>query len=184
MIPSTMQVNSVQPVPASTIGMAPKADAAAKTSNLECLSLYELLHWSLKTHSDESLWTEFIHRSQPIIAGTIIKIMRRWRKPSPVLIDDLVQEVYLKLCANNFKVLRQFVCLHEDALYGFLKVVAANTVQDHFRSARSQKRGNGRQDEHLDPSTMIAVKPSGTFQAEEMCIFAGQSHGSRELDCL
>src|SRR5690349_21281985 len=88
--------------------------------------------------NDAGLWTEFIRRSQPMIAGVIVKAMRRWRKPCPFVVDDLVQETYLKLCANDFKCLREFVCEHESALYGFLKVVASHVVHDHFRSSYSQ----------------------------------------------
>lgn len=100
--------------------------------------------------NNAGLWTEFIRRSQPMIAGVIVKVMRNWRRPCPTVIDDLVQETYLKLCANDFKYLREFVCEHENALYGFLKVVASHVVHDHFRSSYSQKRGSGKEDEELE----------------------------------
>src|SRR5882672_2870924 len=63
-------------------------------------SLHHLLSLCLRSH-DELLWTEFIHRSQPVIAGVVIKSIRRWTRPNPSLVDDLVQETYLKLCAND-----------------------------------------------------------------------------------
>jgi len=66
------------------------------------------------------------------------------------MVDDLVQETYVKLCANDFKALRDFECEHENALYGFLKVVASHVVHDHFRSSFSQKRGSGKQEEELE----------------------------------
>jgi RNA polymerase sigma-70 factor (ECF subfamily) len=111
--------------------------------------LHHLL--SLCLYSGKDLfWAEFIRRSQPVIAGVIVKAMRRWRKPCPAVVDDLVQETYLKLCANDFKYLREFVCEHENALYGFLKVVASHVVHDHFRSSYSQKRGCGKEDDELE----------------------------------
>ncbi|HET8887581.1 MAG TPA: sigma-70 family RNA polymerase sigma factor [Candidatus Angelobacter sp.] len=90
---------------------------------------------------DELLWAEFIRRSQPLIAGTVIKALRRFARHTPNIVDDLVQETYLKLFAAKASALRRFVCHHENALYGFLKVVTANTVQDHVRRFNSVKRG-------------------------------------------
>ena len=68
----------------------------------------------------------------------------RWTEVSPGLVDDLVQNTFLKLCADNFKALREFEFRHEHALTGFLKVVASNVVRDHLRSSLSQKHGNGK----------------------------------------
>jgi RNA polymerase sigma-70 factor, ECF subfamily len=70
-----------------------------------------------------------------------LRIARRWGEPSPQLIDDLVQETYLKLCADNFQILRSFKSLHPDAFYGYLKVMTANLVHDHFKAIHSSKRG-------------------------------------------
>jgi RNA polymerase sigma-70 factor (ECF subfamily) len=72
----------------------------------------------------------------------------------PTLVEDLLQETYLKLCAENFRALRGLECEHESALYGFLKVVTSNVVHDHFRSAYSQKRGCGRVEENLEQVPM------------------------------
>jgi RNA polymerase sigma-70 factor, ECF subfamily len=116
---------------------------------LHGLGTYRLLQTCLRSR-DELLWTEFIRRSQPVIAGVVIKTALRWARSTPCLVDDLVQETYLKLFANNARALRRFVCHHENALYGFLKVVASNTVQDHFRCSYSQKRGSGREEESID----------------------------------
>jgi RNA polymerase sigma-70 factor, ECF subfamily len=119
------------------------------TRGVHAPSLNSLLSLCLRSR-DELLWTEFIQRSQPVIAGVVIKTLRRWARPTPSLVDDLVQETYLKLFASNARALRRFVCHHENALYGFLKVVASNTVQDHFRSSYSKKRGSGREGESIE----------------------------------
>jgi RNA polymerase sigma factor (sigma-70 family) len=111
--------------------------------------LHNLLSLCLSS-PDELLWTEFIRRAQPVIAGVVVKTLRRWSRPTPTLVDDLVQETFLKLFAGNARALRRFVCHHENALYGFLKVVASNTVKDHYRCSCSQKHGNGREDKSLD----------------------------------
>jgi RNA polymerase sigma-70 factor (ECF subfamily) len=115
------------------------------------LSALELVQSCLHSGADAS-WTEFVRRFQPLIAGTIIKAVRRWTMPNPTLVEDLVQDTYVKLCADDFKPLRQFNFRHENALIGFLRVVAENVVQDHFRGSWCRKRGNGKVNEVFDQS--------------------------------
>jgi len=118
------------------------------------LPLQALVSLCLQT-GDELLWTEFVRQSQPIIAGVILRTMRRWGRPMSSLVDDLVQETYLKLFSNNARALRKFVRHHENAIYGFLKVVAANVAQDHIRCTYSQKRGSGRSEEQLMSAEVV-----------------------------
>ncbi len=92
---------------------------------------------------DAAAWEEFIRRFHPPIARVALRVARRWGACTPQLIDDLVQETYLKLCANNFRLLRSFKSQHPDAFYGYLKVVTSNLVHDHFKTAHSAKRGSG-----------------------------------------
>ncbi|HEY1938498.1 MAG TPA: sigma-70 family RNA polymerase sigma factor [Candidatus Angelobacter sp.] len=133
-----------------------------------------LLEGCLRSH-DELLWSEFIRRSQPVIAGVVIKTLRRWGRPTSGLVDDLVQETYLKLFADDARALRRFVCHHENALYGFLKVVASNTVQDHFRSSYSQKRGCGREEESIEQSDVRGV--GDPWLGRAVSIQSGIYHG-------
>ncbi len=108
-------------------------DWSCSLSTNQHLALKQLLDMCF-CEGDETLWAKFFSRIQPVIAGVVIKSLRRWRTPFPVIVDDLVQETHLKLCANDFKALREFTCEHDNALYGFLKVVASHVVQDHCRS--------------------------------------------------
>jgi DNA-directed RNA polymerase specialized sigma24 family protein len=142
--------------------------------SLDDEKLHDLLERCLRTR-DELLWAEFIRRSQPVIAGVVIKTVRRWVRPTPSLVDDLVQETYLKLFANNAAALRRFVCRHEHALYGFLKVIASNVVQDHFRCFCSQKRGSGREEESIEQADAKVV--SGGLIGRRVSAIAGLQHG-------
>jgi len=143
-----------------------KTSSSVQFPDHEELPLNELLQVCLQS-GQETLWIEFVRRSHPIIAGVIIKTVRRWTRPDPSLVDDMVQETYLKLCLNDFKALRHFVSRHESSLFGFLKVVASNAVQDHFRAVYSRKRGSGITDmpldcislhELIDPSLPVAER--------------------------
>jgi RNA polymerase sigma-70 factor (ECF subfamily) len=91
--------------------------------------------------NNEAAWAEFIRRFQPLIAKVVMRTARRsWPQTPSHLLDDLVQETYLKLCADECRQLRQFHSRHQDSIYGFLKVVAATVVLDHFKSELALKR--------------------------------------------
>lgn len=99
----------------------------------------DLIAACLQTRS-EAAWRRFVHEFQPLIASLLVRIVRRYGDPNPALVDDLVQETFLRLCRDDCKVLRQFKMQHEGAIFGFLKVVAASIATDHFRASNAQKR--------------------------------------------
>jgi DNA-directed RNA polymerase specialized sigma24 family protein len=104
------------------------------------LSTKELLRLCLE-NQDPAAWQEFARRTQPRIAGTIVRTFRRYGStPSPSQVDDLVQDTYTdKLFANNAKALRDFKCHHDDPalfdafFFGFLKTVASRVAIDYLR---------------------------------------------------
>jgi RNA polymerase sigma-70 factor (ECF subfamily) len=70
-------------------------------------------------------------------------VARRWGEDSLEVVDDLTQETYLKLCVNNGHALRDFASAHQDAIFAFLKVVAASVANDYFKRLQAGKRGGG-----------------------------------------
>lgn len=90
---------------------------------------------------DETAWAEFIGRFHGVIAATVLRTAQQWGDAPQTQPEDLIQEIYLKLCEDNNRLLASFRPRHEDSIYGFLKVVAANVVRDHFKSALVAKRG-------------------------------------------
>ena len=98
----------------------------------EEISIRDLLHLCLSS-DEEAQWREFVRRTQPLMASVIINTVRRWRQPAPSLVDDLIQETYVKLFANDRKALRSIKNEYENTIFGYLKVVASNVVRDHFR---------------------------------------------------
>jgi RNA polymerase sigma-70 factor (ECF subfamily) len=95
------------------------------------------------SESSEAAWSEFVRRSRPVITTAITKAVRRFRNASHELVDDLIQEAFLKLCRDNFRALRGIAIAHENAFYGFLRVVAANVAVNHFRATNAFKMGGG-----------------------------------------
>lgn len=89
----------------------------------------------------EAAWAEFIRRFRPLIARVSGRMARRhWPQTPPHLIDDLIQETCLKLCADDCKLLRQFESRDPDSIFKFLKVVTARVVLDHFKAEMAEKR--------------------------------------------
>jgi RNA polymerase sigma-70 factor (ECF subfamily) len=109
---------------------------------------------------NERAWMDFIARFQVVIAAAVLRTAHKWGEPSSSLLDDLIQDTYLKLCENDCGLLRSFHPQHEDSIYGFLRVVAANVVHDHFKSAQALKRGASRTDSfepaYLEPIVAIS----------------------------
>jgi RNA polymerase sigma factor (sigma-70 family) len=95
-------------------------------------SIRDLLQLCLSSDEQEQ-WGEFVRRTQPLIASVIINTVRRWKTPAPSLVDDLIQDTYVKLFANDKKALRAIKNEYENTIFGYLKVIASNVVRDHFR---------------------------------------------------
>ena len=85
--------------------------------------------------------------------------------------DDLVQETYLKLCANRCRPLLQFATEHPDAVLGYIKTIATNVAHDHFKSLHSKRRGSGEVSQMTDDVEVTA----------ETCRGAGQESLERQV---
>ena len=121
--------------------------------------------------SDSAAWREFVRRFQPLIARVVLRVACQWGEPGSQVVDDLVQETYLKLCADGLRVLQSFKSAHKDAIYGYIKVLTANLTHDYFKVANSQKRGRGMVSVSLDeqkPGQAIELMPSSqeTFERQ------------------
>jgi RNA polymerase sigma-70 factor, ECF subfamily len=120
-----------------------------------CLSAGDLVRQCAASGQTE-LWEEFVRRFHRPIASVVLRTASRLGDPSRQTIDDLIQETYLKLCSDNFRLLRNFDQKTPETFAGFIKVVAANVVRDYFKAARSKKRGANLLFETSDPMA-IAV---------------------------
>jgi RNA polymerase sigma-70 factor (ECF subfamily) len=119
---------------------------------------------------DANAWEEFVHRFHPLIATITLRTARSWGETTAQLVDDLIQETYLKLCANNCKLLRNFRPPHAAAIFGFLKVVTVNVVHDHFKASHALKRGAGEPVESLDSGERDTAPQAGKNRSENASI--------------
>jgi len=58
---------------------------------------------------DAAEWQEFVRRCMPLASLVALRVSRMWvSDPSPATVDDIVQEVFLKLCEQERRILRDF----------------------------------------------------------------------------
>jgi RNA polymerase sigma-70 factor (ECF subfamily) len=87
-------------------------------------------------------WDEFVRRCMPLASLVALRAARQWlSSPSPATVADIVQEVFLKLCEQERRILRDFRPRGEDSFLGLLRIVAASVATDYFRRQYSEKRG-------------------------------------------
>jgi RNA polymerase sigma-70 factor (ECF subfamily) len=99
-------------------------------------------------------WRAFVHLYQRPISISVLRTLRRWGISAPDIVEDLVQETYLKLCHDRCRKLLRFALEHPHAVNGYIKTVATNVAHDYIKSQRTQKRGSGEVDQfsgHADP---------------------------------
>lgn len=125
--------------------------------------------------ADREVWEEFIRRFHRVIAITALRTAQLGSPNPSSLIDDLIQETYLKLCADNYRLLRTFRSRTPGSIFGYIKVVTANVVRDHLKSLRSQKRGLKQSVEGFDADTAAtASTTTGSARAIELEILLKQ----------
>jgi RNA polymerase sigma-70 factor (ECF subfamily) len=87
-------------------------------------------------------WEELVHRCSPLAIVVARRISRLWvSDPSPAAVDDIVQDVFLKLCEHDRRILRAFEPRGEDSFFGLLRIVTASVTNDYYRRQYSTKRG-------------------------------------------
>jgi RNA polymerase sigma factor (sigma-70 family) len=91
--------------------------------------------------TDAVLWQQFEDRFHRTIMTYVLRVVRsRSRDENLVDARDLVQEVYVRLIANNGRWLRSFKGHTDFAVKAFLSRVTVSVVSDFYRSERAEKR--------------------------------------------
>jgi RNA polymerase sigma-70 factor, ECF subfamily len=106
---------------------------------------------------DAKAWEEFVARFRRPIALSVLRVAYTRDRNAKQVIDDLVQETYLKLCGDGCHRLLDFAVQHPQAIHGYICTVAVNVARDHFKARHSQKRG----EKETDQLTIDIEQPSG-----------------------
>ena len=92
--------------------------------------------------ADAAEWEEFVRLCTPLATLVAFRISRQWDSgTSSTVVDDIVQEIFVKLCEHKRRILREFEPRGEDSFLGLLRVVSGSVANDYFRRLRSAKRG-------------------------------------------
>ncbi|WP_164981625.1 RNA polymerase sigma factor [Silvibacterium dinghuense] len=94
-------------------------------------------------------WEEFVRRFTRPIARSVLRVARQWGENSSAVVDDIVQDVFLKFCEDDRRLLREFEPRFADSFLAYARVISAQVANDHFRRKNTQKRGDGRPEEEL-----------------------------------
>ncbi len=144
--------------------------------------------------NDSAAWEEFVVRFRRPISLSILRVAYQWGDIPNQIVDDLVQETYVKVCADKCRLLRDFASRHPDAVAGYIKTIAVNVAHDHFRSLHSQKRGSGETAQLLeniephapvgDPGGQAAIEREVLLKQIDRCLETCSEYSDRERDRL
>ena len=126
------------------------------------VAMQTCLHGGTREH-----WEKFIAMAQPLLASAIWRSLSRSAPASRDLVDDLVQETFLRLCANDFHALRTFRGGDDTALQAYLRTIAASVAIDYVRSRASAKRGAGKDVASLDDMESVLGSHDANLEALE-----------------
>jgi RNA polymerase sigma-70 factor (ECF subfamily) len=125
--------------------------------------------------ADATEWEEFMRRCARLVSLVAWRVCRLWTNgASAAIVDDIVQEVFLKLCEQDRRILREFEPRGDDSFLGLLRVISASVANDYFRRSHSAKRGGKVVTTQLGEEELVGQGASVHFTAQE----AGQMHRS------
>ncbi len=129
---------------------------------------------------DAAEWEEFVRRCTPLASLVALRVSRLWLSgPSTTAVDDIVQEVFLKLCEQERRILADFEPRGEDSFLGLLSTVAASVANDYFRRHFSAKRGGKVVISGLEDLEFQGSTTSAPFGPTDASICASGPTGSK-----
>jgi RNA polymerase sigma factor (sigma-70 family) len=116
--------------------------------NTATLSNRELVIRLATADQEDPAWLEFVSRFQWRIRRTIHDALLRasGRQPSLEIgdllevVDDLTQDVFLRLITGERRALAHFRGRNENSIYTYLDAIATNLVRDHLKMLRARAR--------------------------------------------
>lgn len=104
------------------------------------LSPSELIEGCIKAQPEAR--NEFVRRFHRNIARVLVKVA--WRNDGcDDNLEDLAQDVYVKIFADGARVLRSLRSCDEPSVAGLVQAIAYSVACDRFRDRKAQKRGGG-----------------------------------------
>ena len=133
--------------------------------------------------NDDAAWMEFVSRFSKAISLSIIRTARDRGQTGREIVDDLVQEAFLKLYAGRCRLLLEFILRHPEApVIGYIKTTAINLTHDYFRSLWADKHGGGHV-QQFDPELERKIKPVDSQKVIEQPVLLNQIEQCLEQAC-
>ena len=85
-------------------------------------------------------WEQFVRLVTPVVALAARRVSAVWGDASDGTVSEIVQEVFLKLCEDDRRILREFDDRGNDSFLKLLRMITASVGTDHFRRMRAEKR--------------------------------------------
>lgn len=134
--------------------------------------------------ADTGEWAEFLGQCAPVATLVAVRVARMWQGGSAAksAVDDIVQEVFLKLCEQERRILREFKPRGDNSFLALLRVVAASVANDYFRRHYSEKRGGKVVTMVLedDPSTVVPLASNKAADVHRAVLFSELDHKLRD----
>jgi RNA polymerase sigma-70 factor (ECF subfamily) len=77
----------------------------------------------------------------PVVTLTARRLSVSWNDPSNATVNEIVQEVFLKLCEDDRRILREFEDRGPDSLLKLMRTITVSVGIDYFRRTRAERRG-------------------------------------------
>jgi RNA polymerase sigma-70 factor, ECF subfamily len=125
------------------------------------LEAYELFEACFNEGSTE-IWSEFVRRFHPLLVRVAKRTAAKTGILESVSVEDLVQEIYLKICAARKQLCNHFQpACSSNSVFGYMKTLAVNTVLDQARAIASRRKLIKPQDETSGSQDLeIAMDPA------------------------
>jgi len=117
--------------------------------DLENLPADDLIRLCLQGPASNA-WPEFVRRFNPAISCAVASRLGGWKSASREDVEELVQQLYLRLCENDFGRLRRLLTISTPAIVPYLRAAAVNLATDHLRKKETLSGGGGKPTVSLD----------------------------------
>jgi len=118
---------------------------------------------ALCLQSSEDAWRELLRRYHRLLTGVAAKTLRRYFANYPQMkemVAEATQDAILRICANDFRALRELEWRHDGALRGLLQITAATAAHDFARKRLSEKWNIDQEKSLEEPGLVIQEKES------------------------
>jgi integrase len=160
-------------------------------TDFRLISPKRLVHMIALQPDHPKAWNEFFRRYHQHIGQTIYKAVIRYGHPDGVgIVEDLVQEVYKKLVAENCRALFVFKSDIENGIFKYLQIIAVRIVLNDITRKKAKKFpphdkkiGAGEIDQLLPQDWRDKIRYDELVAEIETClekILHGRRHANRD----